>query len=139
MNLLEYSRNRCHVCHRKGIIPVVDLTIGNLFLEISKGEQTVSVVSVLKNIGFVLKNAIFSGKRAEEYFSKAIKYAEKIGAVGIQGQAYLGLGSLCRVQKKYHLAEIYLNRSIDIFGEINAIVFLEQANNELKKLPQKAN
>ena len=93
-------------------MPVIELTLGNIFLEIAKGEQKTSAAAIFKNLGFVIKHAIIAGKRASEHFNAVIQYADRINAIGLKGQAYLGLGILSKINRKYDLAGEYFEKSI---------------------------
>ncbi len=52
-----------------------------------------------KNVGFLVKNVPFAGKKAEEHFNKAIEVFEEIGAKGFLATAYRDLGLLYKARK----------------------------------------
>jgi tetratricopeptide (TPR) repeat protein len=137
MEHLQSSIDDCRERHRYGILPAIELALGNLFLEIAKGDQKASAAAIFKNIGFVIKHAIVAGKRASEHFNAAIHYADQVNAIGLKGQAYYGLGILNKIKRKYEIAGEYFEKSIDIFQETGAYSYLDQAENELGNLPQK--
>jgi hypothetical protein len=53
-----------------------------------------------KNVGFLVKNAPFASKKAEDHINKAIDIFKEIGAKGFLGTAYLELGLLYKKRKR---------------------------------------
>ena len=89
---------------------------------------------IFKNLGFLIKTIPFAAKKAERHFQTAIQTAEEIGAKGLLGQSYLGLGLLCKNKKKNDEARHYISNAIKIFEECEAYALLEQAREELESL-----
>jgi tetratricopeptide (TPR) repeat protein len=87
-----------------------------------------------KNIGFLVKNAPFATKKAEEHFHKSIELLKEIGARGYLGQAYLSLGLLYKASKRTDQARQYFQEAINLFQECEAGGFLKQANEALDTL-----
>ena len=113
---------------------IFEHTLGKVYLKIVQGAGPMSISLLAKNIGFLVKDAPFAGKKAEEHFNKAIKVAKEIGAKGILGQAYLDLGLLHKAKRKTELARKCISEAIQIFEGCEAEVFLKQAREALASL-----
>ncbi len=119
---------------RKGIWPLVRLVLGKVFLEITLKTKPVPVSVILKNIGFIIRNAPTSFKKAVYWYEKAIEVANELDAPGIKAQAFLDLGILYKARKKYDPAKEHFEAAIPIFEDIGAYAFLKQAKKELETL-----
>lgn len=108
--------------------------LGEAYLQIVQRAAPISFSTMAKNIGFLVKNVPFAGKKAEGHFSKAIQMAEEIGAKGIVGQAYLGLGLLHMAAKRRHQARECISQAIQRLEECGADRPLEQAKETLASL-----
>jgi tetratricopeptide (TPR) repeat protein len=113
---------------------IFEHTLGKVYLKIVQGAGPMSISLLAKNIGFLVKDAPFAGKKAEEHFNKAIKVAKEIGAKSILGQAYLDLGLLHKAKRKTELARKCISEAIQIFEGCEAEVFLKQAREALASL-----
>ncbi|GAI10282.1 unnamed protein product [marine sediment metagenome] len=78
-----------------------------MYFQLVEGEGPISLSTVAKNIGFLIKNVPFASKKAEAHFKKAIEVAKEIGAKGVLGQAYLDLGLLHRAKGRTDQARNY--------------------------------
>ena len=58
-----------------------------VYLQIVQGEGERSLSTIFKNISFLVKEAPFAAKKAEDHFSKAIEITKELGAKGLQGLA----------------------------------------------------
>ena len=87
-----------------------------------------------KNIGFLIQNVPFAGRRAEAHFTRAIEVAKEIGAKSTMGMAYLDLGLLYRMKGKTERAKKSLSQAIQIFEQSEAEGFLKQAKEALASL-----
>jgi hypothetical protein len=52
---------------RRCFYAVIEHTLGSFYLQIVKGEGDLSISTVVKNIGFLLKNVPFAAKKAERH------------------------------------------------------------------------
>ena len=93
-----------------------------------------SLSIMAKNIGFLVKNVPFAGKKAEEHFNKAIELFKEIGAKGYLGLVYLSLGLLYKATKRTDQARQCILEAINLFQECEAEVYLKQANEALDSL-----
>jgi class 3 adenylate cyclase/tetratricopeptide (TPR) repeat protein len=105
--------------------------LGKVYSQIVEGSGSVNFPTIAKNIGFVIKNVPFAGKRAEDHFNKAIEVAKETGMKGILGHAYLDLGLLYGMKGKTEQAKKCLSEAIRIFEQTEAEGFLKQAKEAL--------
>ena len=124
---------------RKGFLPMFNLIMGKIYLEIILKTKPIGFMTIIKNIGFVIQNVPTADKKAMEWYSKTIEISNKIGAIGIKAQAHLDLGILHKAKNRKAKAKEHLEKAIDIFEKIGAYAFLKQANRELNHLINKAN
>jgi class 3 adenylate cyclase/tetratricopeptide (TPR) repeat protein len=75
-------------------------------------------------------------KKAEAYFNIAMEAAEKIGAKGVEGQAYLNLGHLHKTMGRSDQTRHCFSRAIQIFEECEAAVNLNKAKEAMVSLTQ---
>ncbi|MEE9610350.1 MAG: tetratricopeptide repeat protein, partial [Desulfatiglandales bacterium] len=119
---------------RKSFLTLSESILGKLYLQIVEGAKPISLTTVAKNIGFILKNVPSAGRKAEAHFNKTIEMAKEIGARGILGQTYLDLGFLHKEKGKKEEARKYISESIQIFEECGAEAFLKKAKDALGSL-----
>ncbi len=93
-----------------------------------------SVSTVIKNIGFLVKNVPFAAKKAEDHFNKAIEMAEQIGAKGILGMAYYDLGRLHIAKRRKDQARECISKAIDLFEQCEIETRVKRASEILASL-----
>ena len=105
--------------------------LGNVYLRMAqrKGSMTFSILA--RNLRFIMRNILVAGRKAEEYLKESIEVACQIGAIGILGQASLGLGLLFKTRGKTGEAEKYFSEAIEIFEKSGAEGYLKQAKEAL--------
>jgi len=89
---------------------------------------------MFRNIGFLVKNVPFAGKKAEDHFNKATEVAKEIGAKGFQGLAYLNLGLLHKAKKRTGQAQKCITEAVQLFEQCKAETSLKQAKEALASL-----
>ena len=119
---------------RRGCLPIIEYVFGSIYFHIIEGAVPVSFQTVIKNIGFLIKNVPFAAKKAEYHFNKALELAKEIGADGIMAQSYHRLGLLHRLKKRNDEAKDCFQKAIEIFEELEAEEFLRQSNEALGSL-----
>lgn len=119
---------------RKGGLLLARLILGKVYLEIMQKNKPVRISTVLKNMGFIIKNVPWADKKAISYYGQTIDLAEETGAIGIMAQAHLDLGILHKIKKRNDMAKKHLEKAIKVFQEIDAHIFLKQAKEELNAL-----
>jgi class 3 adenylate cyclase/tetratricopeptide (TPR) repeat protein len=108
--------------------------LGQLYLQIVAKASPISLSVMARNVGFLLRNVPSAAKKAEDHLSKAIKVAKDIGATGILGQAYLGLGLLHKQKGENDKAKECISEALGLFEECEAEVYLKEAREALEKL-----
>lgn len=108
--------------------------LGKVYLKIVQAEGPKDLPFLVKNIGFLVKNVPFARKKAEDHFKKTIEVSKDIGAKGVLGQAYLGLGLLHGVKGKSDKAKECISEAINLFEQCEAEVHLKQAKQALENL-----
>ena len=121
---------------RIGVLAIARLILGKVYFEIIRKTKPISILTMLKNIGFIIQNVPTAYKKALYWYSKSIEMAEEIGAIGVKAQALLDLGIIYRIKKQNNKAKNHLEQAIEIFEEVGAYAFLKQAKQELNKLNQ---
>jgi tetratricopeptide (TPR) repeat protein len=125
-SFLETGRKYCYA--------TTEYSRGKLYFQLVEGAGPISLSTMAKNIGFLVKNVPFASKKAEDHFNRAIEVARDIGAKGVLGQAYLDLGLLHRTKGKKDKAGECISTAIQIFEQSEAEVYLKQAKEALANL-----
>ncbi|MBW1768646.1 MAG: AAA family ATPase, partial [Deltaproteobacteria bacterium] len=136
LRMLEKNRETLFKNQRRVWYAQSEYILGKIYSQIATG-PTPAFSVMTKNVGFLVKNAPFAGKKAEEHFNKAIDIFKEIGSKGFLGTACLDLGLLYKNKKRTDQARNYISEAIDIFQETEAKVYLEQAKEALESLRQK--
>jgi len=113
---------------------VSEYVLGKVYLQIVQGSESVNIATIMRNIGFLIKNVPSAAKKAEFHFKKAIEVAREIGAKAILGQVYLDLGLLNKAKKRTDKARKCISKAIEILEACEAIVYLKQAKEALASL-----
>jgi class 3 adenylate cyclase/tetratricopeptide (TPR) repeat protein len=134
LRMLEQSRQMSLDQESPLVYVYVEYLLGKAYLQIVERAAPMSFSTMTKNIGFLVKNVPFAGKKAEEHFSKAIEVAKEIGAKGTLGQAYLGLGLLKKAMKRKNQALDSISQAIKVFEDSGADGPKKQAQEALASL-----
>jgi class 3 adenylate cyclase/tetratricopeptide (TPR) repeat protein len=127
LKMLEECVQTCVRNRRRFFHAYSEYILGNVYLQIVQGEGDLGFSTLVKNIGFLMKNVPFAAKKAENHLNKAIEVAEEIGANGILGQAHLDLGRLHQAKKRKNRARECMAKAIEHFELCEAETFLTQA------------
>ena len=115
-------------------LALCECILGSVYLQMVEGVKPINLLTMVKNIGFIVKNVPFARKKAEDHFNNAIEISKRIGDKPNLSQAYLNLGLLYKAKKKKAQAKKFISDAIEIFEECGAEVYLEQAKEELQSL-----
>ena len=107
------------------------LLVGNVYLRMDQRKGSMSFSILARNLRFIMRNILVAGRKAEEYLKKSIEVASHIGAIGILGQASLGLGMLYKDRGKTDVAGKYISEAIDAFEKCGATGYLKKAREAL--------
>jgi len=108
--------------------------LGMIYLQMVEKAAPVKLATVVRNIGFLVKNVPFAAKKAENHFNKVIEVAQEIESKSYMGQAYLGLGTLHRAKGKKARAKECLSNAIELFEQCENENLLKQAREVLASL-----
>jgi len=111
-----------------------EYVLAKVYSQIAEGSGPIRFSTVAKNLGFLIHNVPFAGKKAEEHFNRAIEAAKEVGARSTMGMAYLDLGLLHRMKGKVQPARKCLSEAIGIFEPAEGEGFLKQAQEALASL-----
>ncbi len=134
LELLKEGRRNCLENQRRCMYALSEYVLGKVYSQIVEGAGPIRLSTMAKNIGFLIQNVPFAGRRAEAHFTRAIEVAKEIGAKSTMGMAYLDLGLLYRMKGKTERAKKSLSQAIQIFEQSEAEGFLKQAKEALASL-----
>jgi class 3 adenylate cyclase/tetratricopeptide (TPR) repeat protein len=134
LKLLEEGQRECLENQWRTVYARSEYVLGKVYSQIAEGSGPISLSTMAKNMGFLIKNVPFASKKAEEHFSRAIEVAKEIGAKGTMGMAYLDLGLLYKMKGKTEQARKCISEAIQIFEQCEAEGFLKQAKEALASL-----
>ena len=134
LELLAETQRTCLENQRRCMYALSEYILAKVYSQIVEGTKPISLSTMAKNIGFLIKNVPFASKKAEEHFNRAIEMAKEIGAKGTMGMAYLDLGLLYKMKGKTEQAKNCISVAIRIFEETEAEGFLKQAKEALASL-----
>jgi len=131
MGMIEEARRQFEIEERQFFSALAEYILGRLYLQIVQRDVQIGFSAMTRNIGFLLRNLPFASRKGEYHFIKSIEISENIGAKSLLGQAHLDLGLLHKAKRRTGLARKYLSKSVQIFRDIEAKVFLRQAKEAL--------
>lgn len=99
MQTLLNARERSLQTGYKYTYVTSEYILGNIFLQMALGEGDIHFGTILRNIGFLIKNLPRAKTKAERHLKKTILLAVEIGAKNLEGQALFDLGRLYRHNK----------------------------------------
>jgi tetratricopeptide (TPR) repeat protein len=105
--------------------------LGNVYLRMAQRKGSTKFSILARNLRFIIRNILVAGRKAEEYLKKSVEVASQIGAIGLLGQASLGLGVLYKAKGKTDVAGKYISEAIEAFEKCGAEGYLKQAREAL--------
>ena len=126
-NLIKELIRSLWIDDRKPLYAIAEHTLGKIYLQVVLKEGNLSLITIIRNIGFLIRNVPWAAKKAEEHFNKALETAREVGMKGIMGQTYLDLGFLHRAKGRTAKARECLTQAIECFQECEAETFLKKA------------
>jgi hypothetical protein len=89
--------------------------LGEFYLNLRLREISLPLSVILRNLPFLMVAVPLAARSTEFHYNRAITMAEKVGAKGMQGQAYLGLARLFHRQGQQPKAIDAIGRSLALF------------------------
>jgi tetratricopeptide (TPR) repeat protein len=108
--------------------------LGSIYLKLALRQGRLAGWALLRNLPFLVWHLPGAALKAEHHFKKAVRAADRIGALGVKAQVCLDLGRLYTRKRKYGLAESLIKESMALFGQLGADHHLRQATAELNSL-----
>jgi class 3 adenylate cyclase/tetratricopeptide (TPR) repeat protein len=134
LNMIEEALGACCENQRRCMYGRIEHALGQVYLQIVDKSAPVSLNTMAKNVGFILKNMPSAAKKAVEHFNQALKVAEEIGANIMQGEVYLSLGRLHQAKARSDQARDCFSKAVRIFEKCESEVFLKQAKDAFESL-----
>ncbi len=134
LKMIESALETCVQNERILRAAVIEHMLGKIYLQMVSKSGKTSLATVVKNIGFIVKNVPVATKKAETHFNNVLAIAKKKGAKGIEGQTYLDLGRLYRANGRNNQAKDNILKAAKVFKQCAAKNYLKQANEELRLL-----
>jgi class 3 adenylate cyclase/tetratricopeptide (TPR) repeat protein len=107
---------------------------GNIYKTMAERSSPLKLSAIIRNMGFMVKNAPVAKKKAESHFNKAIELSKEFGYKGMLGKSYFDLGVLYRSKNKTDEARKCFSEAIEVFERCESEVFLKQAEEALESL-----
>jgi class 3 adenylate cyclase/tetratricopeptide (TPR) repeat protein len=104
---------------------------GNVYLKMAQRKGSTDLSFLVRNFWFLMRNIPVAGRKAEEHLKKSAEVARQIGAIGLLGQASLGLGLLFKTKGKTVEANKHFSEAIEAFEKSGADGYLKQAREAL--------
>lgn len=104
---------------------------GKIYSSMARKKGSTNLSFLVKNLGFIMRNTLVAGRKAEEHLKKCVEVARQIGAIGILGQASLELGLLYKTKGKTDEAKRHFSEAIEAFEKSGAEGYLKQAREAL--------
>jgi class 3 adenylate cyclase/tetratricopeptide (TPR) repeat protein len=105
-----------------------EAALGEFYLNLRLREISLPLSVILRNLPFLMVAVPLAARSTEFHYNRAITMAEKVGAKGMQGQAYLGLARLFHRQGQQPKAIDAIGRSLALFEMCEAEGFIRSAN-----------
>ncbi|NNK84104.1 MAG: AAA family ATPase, partial [Desulfobacterales bacterium] len=126
LKMIEEAKQSFIREERKYHIALTEYILGKIYFQMVEGSRSISPLSIVKNIGFLVTNVPFAEKKAEAHFRIAIEIAEEIGAKSILSTTFFDWGLLHKAKKRNAQAIEYISKAIEIFEQCEADLYLTQ-------------
>jgi tetratricopeptide (TPR) repeat protein len=113
---------------------LVQVLIGNLFLELVSSNERASIRTLLRNAGFLARNYRKAARKAEDHFLEALRVCDDVGDLQTAGESYLGLSRLHDATGNTARAREYASRAVDCFERAGLETYLGQSRELLASL-----
>jgi len=134
LKMIEEAQRLCLENGGKTFYAMSEYVVGNIYLQMVEKAAPVKLTTVIKNIGFLVKNVPFADRKAETHFNKAIDVCREIGAKGFMGQSYLSLGLLHRAKRRKAQARECISTAVELFEQCENEYLLRQAQEALESV-----
>jgi tetratricopeptide (TPR) repeat protein len=119
--------------HMKVNYALSESILGMVYTQFITGSSP-GFATLAKNIGFIVKNAPFADRKAQEHFNRAIEILREVGAKPSLGRVFFRLGQLHKAKRRNEQAREYFSEAVHLFQECDAHIYLKQAKEALFSL-----
>lgn len=134
INLIEKTRQSLQNDGLVFFCNISEFVLGKVYLQMVEKSQPISLSTVSKNFGFLIKTLPFAAQKAESHFLRVIEFSKKYGSKHYLGLAFLDLGYVHKAKKRPDKAKECFSEAIQIFEMYEMIEFLKQAQEALASL-----
>lgn len=133
--MLEEGRQVLIDNERLFSLHIIEFTLAEVYFQIATRARKIGFFDTLKNIGFIIKKLPFARRQAECYLNNIIEVGREVGATSIlQGQAYLDLGLLHKLNGRIDQARTCLSEALTIFEQCESEACLKRVKEALASL-----
>jgi len=111
--------------------------LGMLYSQMTAPVGPVKISVLLKNLGFIVRQAPFAFQRATQHYNTAAKMCREYSFDGMLGMVYLSLGQLYLQKGKKEPARENLLAAATLCRKCEATVNLKQAEELLRNLEKR--
>jgi len=119
---------------RKGGCAFSENLLGKIYLQMVERSKPLPAAVLARNFGFLIKTVPFASRKAEYHLNRSMKTAEEIGNKAILATACLDLSLLHKAKGRIKEARDCIAKSIQIFEQTGAEIYLKQARETLESL-----
>lgn len=119
---------------RHRLLIVAEFSMGIAFSQLAAPTEPVGLSTMMKNIGFLMKNLPVAAKKAERHFQRTIELVEETKSYFYGGLSWMELGRMFKAKKKKDKAGDCLEEAIKIFKMLENEFYLDQAREALASL-----
>ena len=134
IRLVKSSRQEFLDFQRNVLYGLSEYVLGAIYLQILQRSGSKRLLFLLKNVGFLIKNALAAGKKAEKHLRRAVEVARQAGAKGFLGRPCLHLGLLFESRGQREKAREYVAEAVRVFEECQLEIYWKQAKEVLDSL-----
>ncbi len=134
ISLVESASQEFMEFQRNVLYCLSESILGSIYLQMLQRSGNKSLSFFFKNIGFLIKNIFFVGKKAKRHLTKGIQLARQTGAKGFLGQPCLQMSLLLKLKGQRAKAKECLLEAIEVFEECDFEVHLHRAKELLASL-----
>jgi tetratricopeptide (TPR) repeat protein len=134
VEMIREAQRSCVENGRRAYYAQSELILGRIYMGIAEGTGPKDWVTLGKNIGFLLRNAPFAGRKAADHLQKAIEVSAEIGANWTLATASLELGLLHKAKGRLGQARECISRAIEVFEQCGLLEQAKEAKEALAAL-----
>ncbi len=108
------------------------MLLGEIHLRMGLREERVPLRATLRNLGFALRTRPLAGRKTRHHFEAAIRTAREVGIPTVLARSLLGLGLLCRAEKRREEAGTHFEEAYQVAELLGSPVLLARIRTALE-------